>query len=570
MTYTADDLVPDDPSHPIWTGRDNNTLPPWPEWVTGFRPWQVDAAREVVDGLMRGQDLMLLDAPTGTGKTIIGEMVRRAMTVEGGGKATYICHSLRLQDQFLADFKYATVVKGRSNYPTECGPSWVTAADCQGRDCIYCDDVCPYREAKTAGVAGQLTVANTAYWLHETNYVKEGLRGRRGLVIDECDTLESALLGFVEVVVGEDVQRKAGVGALGKGVHAATVAEWLREVEVGCKLWAHQNRLSRDVKVVRDVKRMRGVGQKARMLAEVYESEAEGEGDSTVEWVRDYPYKGNAAIWKPVKVNQHAVGSIWRRGAWGVQPGGERDEGTGGWGLAMSATFVSPAEWIDSLGVDEAGLDWDVVKIDSPFPVENRMIWYAPQGDMGYKTWERDSDKMVDGVVKVLDLHPEAATLIHTVNYKLTKRIVEGLRARGVGSERRIFTHETSGGKEGALGGYLAAVGKGVRGPVIISPSLDRGVDLPGDACRLQIIAKVPFPNLGDRQISTRTYGPGGQGWFSVQVARTLIQMTGRGVRSATDHADTYILDAQFGRWWKDGMRLVPRWWRAAVKVKRL
>lgn len=558
--------IPDDPTHPFWVAEG---LPPWPEWVAGFRPWQVDACRELVDGWLRGADVMVLDAPTGTGKTVIGEMCRRVMYLARGGSASYVCHSLRLQDQFLEDFGYARVVKGRGNYPTLDGPAWVTAADCGGKQCVWCDPMtaCPYRVAKTAALANPLAVANTSYWLHEAGYVKDGLRGRRGLIVDECDTLESAVMGFVEVVVTDEARKAAGVGRLKKGAHRKTVAEWMGDVEVGLRAWAnrHAKTAGGDVKMQRRVKAARGTAVKAGMLVRELSVEAgEGGDEAATRWVRDYRggTREHDVVHKPVKVDQVAAKAVWGHVGWA----------DGGWALAMSATVISADEWLDSCGVEAAGLEAGRVVMDSPFAVEHRPILYVPQGDMGYKTWERDVDSMVDGVAKILDRHPEDAVLIHTTSYKLNRAIVAGIKGKmsDMGQQgRKIVTHDDARGRDVALAEYVELAERG-RAPIVCSPSLDRGVDLPGDLCRVQIIVKVPFPSLGDRQIAERMRVDGGQAWYRAQTARTLVQMTGRGVRSAEDHAVTYVLDSQFGRWWKQAKTVVPGWWAASVKPGRL
>ena len=80
------------------------------------------------------------------------------------------------------------------------------------------------------------------------------------------------------------------------------------------------------------------------------------------------------------------------------------------------------------------------------------------------------------------------------------------------------------------------------------------------------MVAKVPFPALGDRQVSERLRRPGGQVWYGVQVARSLVQMTGRGVRHENDWATTFILDKQFPRWYREaGRKLLPDWWIEAI-----
>jgi Rad3-related DNA helicase len=98
---------------------------------------------------------------------------------------------------------------------------------------------------------------------------------------------------------------------------------------------------------------------------------------------------------------------------------------------------------------------------------------------------------------------------------------------------------------------------------------MERGVNLPGDLCRVAVVMKVPFLNLGDKQISTRLHSDkkSGQLWYNVSAIRTLVQMCGRGIRSAEDRCSIYILDAQFERLYRENKYLFPEWWRAALKM---
>ena len=79
------------------------------------------------------------------------------------------------------------------------------------------------------------------------------------------------------------------------------------------------------------------------------------------------------------------------------------------------------------------------------------------------------------------------------------------------------------------------------------------------------VVAKVPYPNLGDKQVSSRLHSPGGELWYQVQSIRSLVQMTGRGVRHDADYCTTYILDSSFISLWKKWGHLIPKWWSAAI-----
>ena len=103
----------------------------------------------------------------------------------------------------------------------------------------------------------------------------------------------------------------------------------------------------------------------------------------------------------------------------------------------------------------------------------------------------------------------------------------------------------------------------------MLAPSMSRGIDLPDDLCRVQIIAKCPFPALGDKQIASRLHLPGGQLWYTVKTIRDMVQMTGRAVRHDNDWAVTYIMDVNFGKnLWSKWKRLFPAWWAESVNTK--
>jgi hypothetical protein len=74
---------------------------------------------------------------------------------------------------------------------------------------------------------------------------------------------------------------------------------------------------------------------------------------------------------------------------------------------------------------------------------------------------------------------------------------------------------------------------------VLLSPSMDRGVDLPGEECGPIVICKLPYPDLGDAQIARRVYGSAdGNKWYAHKTVSKVIQMSGRAVRSVDDYGE--------------------------------
>lgn len=206
---------------------------PLPAWVKELRPHQVTAVDEILDAFTR-ERVVFLDAPTGSGKTLIAELVRRGLDTRG----LYVCSDKSLQDQAAQDFPYAKVLKGKSNYETLFGRGSITAEDCDSRGaddpCTWCDPKwkCPYRVAKAAAaVTPELAIVNTSYLLSEANTARPIVTARQPFIIaDEADQLESALLGYVGFEVPQYAMRELRLDAPGKGVRKPRIIEWLKHL----------------------------------------------------------------------------------------------------------------------------------------------------------------------------------------------------------------------------------------------------------------------------------------------------------------------------------------------------
>ncbi len=531
---------------------------PWPDWVRGFRPHQVAAVEEIMDGYARGKKVMVLDAPVGSGKTLIAEMVRRRLAVEGldgaDGSMLYVAHSRGLQAQFLADFPAAKVLMGKANYPTRDGPAWVNCGDCTATRggtavCKWCADAgrCPYKVAKQQAKAARIAVVNTAYMLAEAQTPGALCSKRSFVCVDECDTLEGILSGAVEFGVRE--RDMAGLGELKKGVHGKTIASWVRDDWIA----AAKDEVSRmPVDGGGDVKAAR---RRAALVQRMSNAVRAAKGIEEGGWVRDYSY-GWGLMLKPVTVDWCGQDRVWRHG--------ER------W-LLMSGTVVDAETMCGGLGLERD--EWEVVEVPMTFARENRLVRVAPVADMSRKALEKDWDgemrALTDAIWTVLERHAGQNVLVHTVSYKLNADVMEVVEdwaeTRRVvhGQEVKVHTYDRAADRDAVLEDFKR------EGGVLVGPSLDRGVDLPGDLCRVQVLVKVPFPNLGDRQVAERARGEGGSRWYAAETARTVVQMTGRGVRGGDDWCVSYVLDRQFMRWWNgEGKRLLPRWWRDAMVVE--
>lgn len=511
-------------SHPLPRHADWDE--PFPGWVQKFRAHQWIAARQIVDAYEQGAKVVALDAPTGSGKTLIAEMVRRML----GTRGVYVCSDKGLQDQFAHDYPDAKVLKGRANYPSGRAGVMADACDKSENECTWCRVVaeCPYEVAKRDALHARLAVLNTSYLLTETNGPGR-FSGRPFVVVDECDVLERSLMGFVEVFVSTRRLDELGLEAPIKGSHQPTIVKWCEEELVPAIHHRVQGIRGRDAASIKRVKGwLRLAGDVDRMCKEV----ARGDG----EWIRDND--AGPLVMKPVTVDALGERYLWRHAKrW----------------LVMSATVVSAEEMMGSLGVGEG--EWAVVRCPMTFPVENRPVVVAPVADMSFKA--KQWDECAWAVREVCRQHFGERVLVHAVSHALAVRLAEELRK----DAREVVTYTRAADREDAVARFRATPNA-----VLVAASLERGVDLAGDDCRVVILAKIPFPYLGDKQIAARMHrGRDGAVWYAVQTIRVVVQMTGRGVRSETDHATSYIVDSQFMKLWAQWKRLFPAWWAEAT-----
>lgn len=515
-----------------WVKKWTDPLPQWVQQI-GAHQWQ--AVREIVEAFEGGSRIVWLDGPPGTGKTLIAELVRR----ETAERALYVCHSKSLQHQFVEDFEYAKVLKGRSNYLPQLvnERDGISCADCTKKkgdpeSCEFCENtgICPYEMAKSRALASPLAVINTAYLLNEANFIGN-MSGRKLVVADECDTLEGEIMRFTELRVTPNVLSMLGLTPPQKGSHKSTVADWMMTELV--------NGLRRQIGNLNgrvDLQSMRNKQRLERLVEEVERVGEEVEGEN---WIRD---NQGPLTFKPVRVSDEAEELLWRHGEkW----------------LCMSGTIISAQQLAQDLGVESA--EQTVVTVPMMYPKERREIVVAPVADMVKAKKEEEWPKLLVGVKAVLQRHEGERVLIHTVSYDLMGWLADRLS----GSKRVIVTYSEAADRDRAIERF-----RKTEGAVIIAPSLDRGVDFKGDDCRVVIVAKMPYPNLGDKQVSERMHTKGGQGWYSMLTARGLVQSTQRAVRSMEDSCTIYILDRQFtSNFLKRSKHLLPQWWKEAMNT---
>ena len=527
-----------------------------PKKFQDWRPGQGELVEQIAGS---PEEVFLLDAPTGTGKSLVGIAVHQTRVLSKTGREVlarlsgkpevtyehqciFVTRTKQLQDQILQEFPGAKTMKGRANYPClkheKDFPNY-SAEDCTHTEGNPCDKYrpyeCPYFKAKRIAMKAPLAVLNTSYFLTEVN--GPGMfSGPDLLIIDEIDTLESELMNFIQLKITTKQLNRFGL-ELPKDPHS--LQGWLVWADA-LNIWEKTSMMQKvldtvpesewtdvEINMHKQNNRLKNFEAKIKaFVAEVNDSwiffEEKNEQETT--W-----------IFKPVRVDAYAEHYLWRHAKKF---------------LGMSGTILDPKVMAEDLGID----NWDYAKSSCPFPLANRPIYYTPAANLTRNSMVMELPALARGVAKIMDKYPNDKILVHTTSFQIRDYLWKQL------DSERVMSHTTWEREE------MLDLFKEYTEPVVmLSPSFDRGVDLPDDLCRCIIICKVPYVSLGDPQVKARMKMPGGEKWYLLKAAQTIMQMSGRGVRNEMDHCDCYILDKQFGFLLSRMRSFFPQWWLDAL-----
>ena len=191
--------------------------------------------------------------------------------------------------------------------------------------------------------------------------------------------------------------------------------------------------------------------------------------------------------------------------------------------------------------------------IDSPFPIENRPIYYMPLGKMSYTQKEDTFKNYVPFIQKILNKYSDKKGIIHTNSFELASWIKRDV------TDMRLIFHDSS-NKDEVLKAHF-----GTSQPtVLVSPSVDTGVSFDDDKARFQVISKIPYPSLASQKNKLRQKN--NPEWYSYRTVQSLCQMIGRIIRSDKDYGDTIIIDGSFSDVMKYSGHFIPHWIQASIK----
>lgn len=540
-----------------------------------FRPKQKETIVDIIYSWYHGDKNFILDAPTGSGKSIIAMCVAGLLS-DIYGKSGYILISdLSLLKQYEDDidvyFPTWGVIRGRQTYTCQknmmpftvgvCALEGMTSYSDIVTNYKECAPYCEYIVAREKAMNSSVTVCTYAHWLLQQNYVRAILKDnapfqqRDFVICDEAHKLVDIVQNHFSPRFGKEDMNKI----------YSIVEESKSHIENDYK---QLEDIRNEIKVTTDVKRLKDLlNQYMLPLATIHKaaesikssfscdfnssskdtpkmkslSAADKKLLRNCEFVREHYCKfddytniindiGPEAIVKNDSENGNTIIFNCINESYLLKKTFHRNADLK---LYMSATIGDPDIYANDICLTGS---YVTSKLPICFDYSNSPIFYVNEYKMSYAEKDRSFPKIVKMIESILNMYPNKKGIIQTGSYAFANKLHDTIDKS---LKSRLILYNDTLEKQESLDAYKYSDDK-----VLIGPSLVEGLSLDDDLCRFLIIMKIPYLSLADKYVDAkRKYNPI---WYSNATSILMLQGIGRGVRNEHDWCVTFILDACF------------------------
>lgn len=550
-----------------------------------FRENQEDVILKIAKAFLSGTKYVILEAPTGAGKSFIAYTATRAVQVLNGDdntpseKGPYTLAAVKtrsLQKQYEESLDLPLIWSG-TNYECALFPDDETqhwgSGTCLQRKCPAYEQ-CEYVYNYTNFMNANVGITNYAYYMNASNITSEIA------VIDECHNLEEALCSWMTVELSTKFLFFYLTQLLTENIISAPDFEIIRRVSLEIidmddekegwldtlrdmaeslyvlivAVYACVDKRIKDIRSTtfnpqtlpmekrqqltrygRVSKYFKNFAQKLNMLAKL---ETDWVIASRKDEQDNQKTTHHSVSIKPLQVNEVSQNKFFNRS---------------NHFLLMSATVCNHELMMKYLGIPSEGCEY--IQMPSTFPVENRPV--IAINDIGKFSYAK-REFQLPMFTKYLDIILEnqfkgVRGVIHSASYDNAAYIKE--HSQCVDRMRFPNSDELT---------EIVSLLKEREDTIVVSPSVVEGLDLKEDLCRFSIFYKVPWSSLGDKWVKTKSAD---SDWYSRDAVVKIIQGSGRGTRSKTDSSVTLVMDAHFLRLYYRYAHFFPEWFLEAVEI---
>ena len=514
-----------------------------------YRGAQEQALADIRDAFQAGNDVVLVRAPTGSGKSLLARAVAGCAATPGEAApeepigAYYTTPQVSQLDDVATDslLEDLNIIRGKNNYScilpgeTETPVNQAPCAREREFDCQV-KHRCPYFSDRAIAANRSIAAMTLAYFMQTAGSDVFGMRDV--VVIDEAHGLGDWAEMYAAIDLGpETVPPWEDVAPpdIGDLEDAAKYADYLQTICTrGLENLRGNAELTPEEVAKRD--RLTELRSDLKWFTEEYR-----DPESATTWVVDQPDgEGTRVTIKPMNPERYLAHTVWDRGRKFA---------------LLSATILNKEAFCANVGLDPA--DVALVEVPHTFPVENRPLYDVTQGKMTYEHREETLPAIARVLVRIMQHHPDEKGLVHCHSYAIQDTLETLLSDFGVGARLRSHDRED---RDGQLAAWQRSDDPGV----FLSVKMEEALDLQGDLCRWQLLCKAPYPNTRDSRVARRLED-GQWGWYYRTALRTVIQACGRVVRSPEDHGVTYLGDDSLLDLFERARTDMPGWFAAQV-----
>jgi Rad3-related DNA helicase len=517
------------------------------------RPQQEQILQFTKDSIENNKKFIMIDAPTGVGKSYAAIMIADwyRKEINKTAKVDIVTNTKILQDQYVRDFTFAANLKGKNNYwcrrqNMACGDAQVLnkASD---KKCT----VCPHKIAQSNFLRSPLSLTNFHLIITYSMYAPDMLaeRGSNLLIIDEAHAFEEAFCDFISSIFSERSLKLLDIWQpwMERDLDGITS---ISEMSDYCEKIIVPLLSSKAVELIELAKESRNRSKKLEYIKKAdhvdksmckYNRFLEDRKSYSTNWIfeKDLDNWGKTTIKvEPIWGSKYLDDIFWSK----------YDHV-----IFMSGTLLDRKLFSSIMGINEEESTY--MELPCPFDSEKRPVIYLKYGKMSYYDKKKTFSRSIPIINKILEKNIENKGIIHTSNYELSNWIKSSI------TNDRLLFHDSA-TREKSLDEHLSTKNK----TVLISPSMINGIDLKDDLSRFQVILKVPFPNLVSLKIKKRLES--NPDWYNWKTLVDILQSYGRSIRNDEDWAETYILDECFDQILNN--KNVPKYFLDALKIKRL
>ena len=523
-----------------------------------FRAGQEKAIQQMLDLYEKGQKIIELNAPTASGKTVSLYVFGRILEKEFGLKKIMFTSPQVALIENGNLFNLPKLV-GKRNYKCRAIEGY-TAEDCPFSakdDGFSTCEKCTYRLAKYAFKNSDFGAVTFKRYLVDPSIYSE----TKGLVVDESSELEGQLLDNSTI----DLDLNINVITKKKRIseQVPDVKQFLNNFNIKEYLIKQRDSLQISVntsgKTCREFRRGIFDGDKRRPTKD----ELRRLKSRKIEYNnfhRKYVSTCNALRYINLDVPYALVTDIqevWndktRRKEQAVVPTFKLLNAYVPFGdLAASLNCIVLASGTPT--TELVTTKHTSVKVGHPIPVKNRLIYYDPVGSMNYQNRDKVAPLIASRIQQLHDTYCKH-TIVHCGSYYIANLIYQNLPGDHVVCQEPDW-------REGSLEKWQK-MSEGI----FLSVRFEEGISLDGPSYPMNVIAKLPFPNLGDSWVESRNKLDNWQ-WYAMTTACLVQQACGRTTRGPNDFSETHILDGSFGPFYYRNKHLFHDWFIEAIRTK--